>query len=96
VIDDSPSINGGQPDEQAVLQHYGLAGGFEEPDTEGYGDSLPDDPAYGDRSTAVSERERVELREGHGDTDDVAPVRGRSSPNALQPAETPPTDDGVR
>ena len=79
-----------------VLQHYGLAGGFEAPDTEGYGETLPDDPAYGDKGTAVAERERVALREGRADTDDVAAVRRRSSPNALQPAETPPTDDGVR
>ena len=73
-----------------------LAGGFEAPDTEGYGETVRDDPAFGDQATAAAERERVALREGETHTDDVAAVRGRSSPNALQPAETPPTDDGVR
>ena len=96
VIEDAPSFNGDDPDEQAVLQHYGLAGGFADPDTEGYGDTVRDDPAFGDQATAGAERERVGLREREAHTDEMKGVRGRSSPNALQPAETPPTDDGLR
>lgn len=45
ILEDSPKVGDDSLDEQAIAEHYGLAGGFAEPGTEGYGDSLPDDPA---------------------------------------------------
>jgi len=69
VIEDSPSVNGGQPDEQAVMQHYGLAGGFAEPDTEGYGETVREDPAFGDKGTADAEQDRVDTRKATSQTD---------------------------
>jgi hypothetical protein len=91
VIDDAPSINGGEPDEEEILRHYGLAGGFETADTEGYGETTRDDPAYGDDGMVAAEQGRVALREGRAPDTDVPTVRGRS-PNALNPGEIA-TDD---
>jgi hypothetical protein len=45
IVCQSPKLNGGEPDEQAVALYYGLAEGEPAPETEGYGDLLPDDPA---------------------------------------------------
>ena len=56
VVETSPKLDDDSVDEQAVAQHYGLAGGETAPETEGYGDLLPDDPA---RSA-----EQQELRTG--------------------------------
>jgi hypothetical protein len=76
-------------DEQAVQRHYGLAGGYEHPETEGDGVVLPDDPAEsaavdGARHGVVpAEQERAEIREGRHDTTS-AHVRDRS-PNAADP-----------
>jgi hypothetical protein len=90
VIEDAPSINGGEPDEQEVARHYGLAGGFEAPDTEGGGEILPDDPAFVDKGVVDTERTRVAIRESDGGAD-VPTIRGRS-PNALNPGEIPTED----
>jgi hypothetical protein len=56
IVEDSPKVNAGELDEQAIAEHYGLAGGFAEPETEGYGEMLADDPA---RSA-----EQDQIREG--------------------------------
>jgi hypothetical protein len=56
VIETSPKLDDDSVDEQAVAQHYGLAAGETAPETEGYGEVLPDDPA---RSA-----EQQELRTG--------------------------------
>ncbi len=45
VVDRSPKLDDGKVDEQAVAEHYGLAAGDPAPETEGYGELLPDDPA---------------------------------------------------
>jgi hypothetical protein len=45
LVDASPKVDDGQIDQRAVAEHYGLAAGEPAPETEGYGDVLPDDPA---------------------------------------------------
>jgi hypothetical protein len=52
----SPKVDDDSFDKWAVAQHYGLAAGETAPETEGYGELLPDDPA---RSA-----EEEELRSG--------------------------------
>src|SRR5207248_2706130 len=44
IVTSAPKVNGDGLDEQAAAEHYGLASGYEAPETEGYGDVLPDDP----------------------------------------------------
>jgi hypothetical protein len=45
VLEDAPTIEDGDVDERAVAKHYGLAAGEEQPETLGYGELNPDDPA---------------------------------------------------
>jgi hypothetical protein len=45
LVDASPKVDDGQVDQRAVAQHYGLASGEPAPETEGYGELSPDDPA---------------------------------------------------
>src|SRR5919198_904756 len=56
LVDASPKLDDGQFDQRAVAQHYGLAAGEPAPETKGYGDVLPDDPAWS--------AEQEELRTG--------------------------------
>src|SRR4051794_14888713 len=88
LVDDSPRV-GDDLDERAVARHYGLAGGYEHPETEGEGEVLPDDPA---ESAAVdgarhgimpAEQQRAEIREHRHDTTHPH-VRDRM-PNAADP-----------
>jgi hypothetical protein len=53
IFCDSPKING-EVDEAAIAAHYGLAGGYEAPPTEGYGETVSDDPALGSETQAES------------------------------------------
>jgi hypothetical protein len=45
IVESSPKLDNGSIDTQAVAEHFGLAEGTPAPDTEGYGEVLPDDPA---------------------------------------------------
>jgi hypothetical protein len=45
MVDTSPKLDDDSIDETAVARHYGLAAGEEDPETKGYGEVLPDDPA---------------------------------------------------
>jgi hypothetical protein len=45
LVDASPKLDDGPVDRRAVAEHFGLAAGDPAPDTQGYGDVLPDDPA---------------------------------------------------
>ena len=45
IVESSPKLDNGTIDTQAVAEHFGLAEGTTAPDTEGYGEMLPDDPA---------------------------------------------------
>jgi hypothetical protein len=78
IIDDSPKVENGSIDRRAVAEHYGLAEGVAAPETEGYGDLLPDDPA---RSAEEEElhtgiepaaKRRAEIREGAAPNDETS------------------------
>jgi hypothetical protein len=56
LVENSPKVDDGDIDHQAVAQHYGLAAGEPAPETEGYGELTPDDPALS--------AEQEELRTG--------------------------------
>ena len=45
LVENSPKLEDGEVDEQAVARHYGLAAGDPAPETLGYGELRPDDPA---------------------------------------------------
>jgi hypothetical protein len=82
VIEESPPLSNGEvEDRQAVARYYGLASGFEAPDTEGYGETLPDDPGLGDQGTVETERERAEVRKDlPEDSPDEEIARHRTRP----------------
>ena len=69
IIEGSPKIDNGSVDADAVAAHYGLAGGTPAPETEGYGDLLPDDPGRSAAEEDVqagrepADRQRAALRE---------------------------------
>jgi hypothetical protein len=44
LIEDGPEVKDGEFDRKAVAEHYGLAEGFDQPETLGEGELLPDDP----------------------------------------------------
>jgi hypothetical protein len=68
VFYDSPKVNG-EVDDVAVADYYGLAGGSKAPPTEGYGDTVSDDPSVGSETQAEragmkpAPQERAEARE---------------------------------
>jgi hypothetical protein len=70
IVETSPKVENGAIDTQAVAEHFGLAQGFAAPETEGYGELLPDDPAFGADQDAFragrqpADQERAEIREG--------------------------------
>jgi hypothetical protein len=86
VFTDGPKVTD-EWDCKAVLEHYGLAGGFAEPDTEGYGETVPTDPALAADDDVA---ERAAMREGTADDGSMPAVRGRSH-SAVDP--TGPTSD---
>jgi hypothetical protein len=71
LVCSSPKVNG-EPNEQAIAEHYGLAAGTAAPDTEGYGETVDDDPARSaERDTMragmeTPEQERARIRESDG------------------------------
>jgi hypothetical protein len=79
IVESSPKLENGSIDRTAVAAHYGLAEGTAAPDTEGYGDVLPDDPARSaveqELRTGIqpADQQRAEMREsgsgGGGDQD---------------------------
>ena len=46
LVEDSPTFKDGELDRQAAAAHYGLAEGYDAPETKGYGELTPDDPAW--------------------------------------------------
>ena len=85
IVKEAPKVNGDGYDEQAVAAHYGLAAGYEDPETKGYGDVLPDDPATTAEDDArragipTPTEERLEVRSG----DDPATRQETTSPGLL-------------
>lgn len=89
MIADSPKVSDEHFDERAIARHYGLASGYDHPDTEGRGELLPDDPADGSvpegarHGIEPPDKVRAEIREHEHDVD-VPAVHGRT-PNAIEP-----------
>lgn len=85
IVCEAPKVNGDGYDEQAVAAHYGLASGYEAPETEGYGEVLPDDPATTAEDDArragiaTAPEERLHVRSG----DDPAARQQATSPGLL-------------
>jgi hypothetical protein len=75
VFTDGPKVTDDW-DCNAVLEHYGLVGGLEQPDTEGYGETVPTDPAETADDSAVAER--AAMREGTADDGSTPAVHDRS------------------
>jgi hypothetical protein len=84
ILESSPELENGDVDERAVAEHYGLASGFQAPETEGYGELLPDDPGL----SAEQEELRLGLKTPEQERLDVLEDRGAednepSSPGLL-------------
>jgi len=75
IVETSPKLENGSIDTRAVAEHFGLAEGTPAPETEGYGELLPDDPARSADQDLLraggepADRERAEIREGGLDAD---------------------------
>jgi hypothetical protein len=73
LVTTSPKVDGDSVDEPAVAQHYGLAAGETAPETQGYGDVLPDDPAWSAEEEELrsgiepAAQRRARIREGHSE-----------------------------
>ena len=83
LLDGAPELDGAV-DERAIARHYGLAAGEDEPETLGYGDVAPDDPAWGAeqegrrRGVASGDESRARVQQHHGageGPNDAAPRR---------------------
>jgi hypothetical protein len=78
LVEDSPALKGGELDRRAVAEHYGLAEGYTAPETEGYGELTPDDPAISAEQEGLragvepAAQQRVASRQGQ-----ETGVRGR-------------------
>jgi hypothetical protein len=78
LVHDSPAL-GGDVDQEAVAEHYGLVGHTAAPETLGDGEVLPDDPALGAETLGAEEgvepavEQRARMRAG----DDEPGPRGR-------------------
>jgi hypothetical protein len=79
LVENSPAVKNGEVDRHAVAEHYGLAEGYEAPETQGLGEMRPDDPAWSaeqeELRTGVepAPERRARIREGESD----AGLRGR-------------------
>ena len=79
IVEGSPKLDGDSFDRQAVAEHYGLAESTAAPETEGYGDVLPDDPATSADTDAIragretADQQRAAIREGDADAAEREP-----------------------
>ena len=70
ILQESPKLHGDEIDEHEVARHYGLAAGIEDPETEGYGELLPDDPGVSAEQEELhlglrtAEQQRLDVLEG--------------------------------
>ena len=82
IVESSPKLENGSIDTQAVAEHFGLAEGTPAPETEGYGESLPDDPELAADQDLLragekpADQERAEIREGGPDADQDGTTTG--------------------
>jgi len=82
IVESSPKLENGSIDTHAVAEHFGLAEGAPAPETEGYGELLPDDPARSADQDLLraggepADKERAEIREGGLDADQNGTTTG--------------------
>jgi hypothetical protein len=82
VLESAPKLDGDELDEFAVAEHYGLAAAESVPDTQGYGEVLPDDPARTAdddarrAGLATPDEQRAAIREGAARSDSPPPSPG--------------------
>jgi hypothetical protein len=75
IVETSPKLENGSIDTHAVAAHFGLAESTSAPETEGYGEVLPDDPARSADQDLLrageqpADQERAEIRERGLDAD---------------------------
>jgi hypothetical protein len=92
LVENSPKVDNGHIDHQAVAQHYGLAAGEPAPETEGYGELTPDDPALSAEQEALrtgvepAPARRARIREGES----------KAGPRARQIIPADPHEDANR
>jgi hypothetical protein len=73
LVDGSPALKDHDVDRNAVTEHYGLAEGYEAPETEGLGELRPDDPAWSAEQEGLrtgvepAPERRARIREGEND-----------------------------
>jgi len=80
IVESSPKLDNGTIDTQAVAEHFGLAEGTPAPDTEGYGEVLPDDPARtADQDLMRAGREPADQQRAKTREDGLEPDRGTES-----------------
>ena len=92
VLEDAPKVDHGEVDELAVARHYGLAAGETDPETLGYGDVDPHDPAR----TAEDDMRSVGItpayQKGTEVRDQMRPGGSESGPRDPRfPTDTEPT-----
>jgi hypothetical protein len=69
IVENSPKLENGSIDADGVAAHYGLAEATAAPETEGYGDLLPDDPGRSADEEALqagretADQQRASMRE---------------------------------
>jgi hypothetical protein len=79
LVENSPPLKDEEIDHRAIAAHYGLADGYEGPDTKGLGEITPDDPAWSSEYQAVrsgvepAPARRAKIRDGESE----AGLRGR-------------------
>ena len=79
VFEEGPKIEDGEINRQQVAQYYGLADAQETPDTQGYGDVVPGDPAR----TAEQDAHRFGVESA---PEERARVRDSMRPEGEQPS----------
>lgn len=76
IVESSPKVENGSLDTQAVAEHFGLASGTPAPETEGYGEMLPDDPGRSaDQDALRAGREPADKARAERREDGIEPER---------------------
>jgi hypothetical protein len=90
LVDASPKLDNGHVDQRAVAQHYGLAAGEPAPETKGYGDLLPDDPAW----SAEEEELRTGIEPAAKRRARISEGRSDAGPHGRPPSIPPDPHEG--
>jgi hypothetical protein len=92
LVENSPKVDNGHIDQQAVAQHYGLAAGEPAPETEGYGELAPDDPAW----SAEQEELRTGVEPASARRARIREGESKAGPHARQIIPADPHEDANR